>query len=97
MPNEKIVRLLQVKVLPEYLDEVLQAVRENKLATRADKGVETYYQTARSDDPNTLLFFAVLRRKAPTIPFSSKNTPKEPSRRFKASWRRSRFGQSWSS
>src|SRR5262249_37773515 len=59
MTNGKIVRLLQVKVLPKYRDEVLQAVRENKLPTRADKGVEVYYQTARKDDPNTLLFFAV--------------------------------------
>ena len=47
MPNEKVVRLLQVKVLPQYRDEVLQAVRENKLPTRADKGVEAYYQAAR--------------------------------------------------
>ena len=60
MPNKKIVRLLQVKVLPQYRDEVLQAVRGNKLPTRADKGVEVYCQTARKDDPNTLLFFAVL-------------------------------------
>ena len=59
MPNEKVVRLLQVKLLPQYHNEVLQAVRENKLPTRADKGVEVYYQTARKDDPNTLLFFAV--------------------------------------
>src|SRR5215831_10753823 len=59
MPAEKSVRLLQVKVLPQYRDEVLQAVRENKLPTRADKGVEVYYQTARKDDPNTLLFFVV--------------------------------------
>ena len=59
MPNEKVVRLLQVRVLPQYRDEVLQAVRANKLPTRADKGVEVYYQTARKDDPNTLLFFAV--------------------------------------
>jgi quinol monooxygenase YgiN len=59
MPHEKVVRLLQVKVLPQWREEVLQAVRENKLPTRADKGVEAYYQTVRKDDPNTLLFFAV--------------------------------------
>ena len=59
MSNEKVVRLPQVRVLPQYREEVLQAVRENKLPTRADKGVEAYYQTARKDDPNTLLFFAV--------------------------------------
>ena len=64
MPNEKVVRLLQVKVLPQYRDEVLQAVRENKLPTRADKGVEAYYQTALKDDPNTLFFFAVFSSQA---------------------------------
>jgi len=62
--NEKVVRLLQVKVLPQYRDEILQAVRENKLPTRADKGVEAYYQTAQKDDPNTLLFFAVFSSQA---------------------------------
>ena len=64
MLNEKVVRLLQVKVLPQYRDEILQAVRENKLPTRADKGVEAYYQTAQKDDPNTLLFFAVFSSQA---------------------------------
>ena len=64
MPNEKVVRLLQVKVLPEYRDEVLKIVRENKLPTRADRGVEAYYQTTRKDDPNTLLFFAVFSSQA---------------------------------
>jgi quinol monooxygenase YgiN len=50
---------LPERPVPGYRDEVLRAVRENKLPTRADKGVEAYYQTARKDDPNTLLFFAV--------------------------------------
>ena len=59
MPNEKVVLLLQTKVLPQYRAEILQAARANKLPTRAEPGVEAYYQTARKDDPNTLLFFVV--------------------------------------
>lgn len=52
MKNEKVIRLLQVKVLPQYRDEILQAALENKLPTRAGEGVEAYYQTTRMDDPN---------------------------------------------
>jgi quinol monooxygenase YgiN len=59
MPNEKVVLLLQTKVLPQYRAEILQAARANKLPTRAEPSVEAYYQTARKDDPNTLLFFVV--------------------------------------
>ena len=59
MKNEKVIRLLQVKVLPQYREEILHVALENKLRTRAEEGVEAYYQTARKDDPNTLLFFAV--------------------------------------
>jgi hypothetical protein len=47
MPNEKVVLLLQTKVLPQYRAEILQAARANKLPTRAEPGVEAYYQTAR--------------------------------------------------
>jgi quinol monooxygenase YgiN len=64
MKGEKVVSLFQVKVLPQFRDEILQAVLENKLPTRAEKGVEAYYQTARKDDPNTLLFFAVFSSQA---------------------------------
>ena len=64
MKSEKVVRLLQVKVLPQYRDEILQAARENKLPTRAEEGVEAYYQTIREDDPNTILFFAVFSSQA---------------------------------
>src|SRR5215472_12949107 len=97
MPNEKVVRLLQVKVLPQYRDEVLQAVRENKLPTRADKGVEAYYQTARKDDPNTFLFFAVFFSQAAYDSHLQQEHAKGPTQRFKASLRRSQFVQSWSS
>ena len=64
MKNEKVITLLQVKVLPQYRDEILHTVLENKLPTRAETGVEAYYQTNPKDDPNTLLFFAVFSSQA---------------------------------
>jgi quinol monooxygenase YgiN len=64
MKNEKVIRLLQVKVLPQYRDEILHAALANKLPTRAEEGVEAYYQTTRKDDPNTILFFAVFSSQA---------------------------------
>ena len=64
MKDNKVIRLLEVKVLPQYRDEVLRTTLENKLPTRAEEGVEAYYQTSRKDDPNTLLFFAVFSSQA---------------------------------
>src|SRR5262245_58250608 len=64
MKNEKVIRLLQVKVLPQYREEILHVALENKLRTRAEEGVEAYYQTTRKDDPNTILFFAVFSSQA---------------------------------
>jgi len=64
MKNVKVMRLLQVKVLPQYRDEILQAAHKNRLPTSAAEGVEAYYQTTRKDDPNTLIFFAVFSSQA---------------------------------
>ena len=64
LKNEKVIRLLQVKVLPQYRDEILQAARENRLPTGAEQGVEAYYQTRRKDDPNALIFFGVFASQA---------------------------------
>jgi predicted PurR-regulated permease PerM/quinol monooxygenase YgiN len=62
--NERVIRLLQVKVLPQYRDEILQATRENRLPTSAEAGVEAYYQTRRKDDPNAFIFFRVFSSQA---------------------------------
>ena len=59
MPNEKVVRLLQVKVYRSIATRFCRLFGQISCRTRADKGVEVYYQTTRKDDPNTLLFFAV--------------------------------------
>jgi hypothetical protein len=89
--NERVIRLLQVKVLPQYRGEILQATRENRLPTSTEQGVETYCQTGRKDDPNAFIFFGSFHRKPHTIPMYKKNTPRGFSQPLKASLRRSRF------
>ena len=88
MKNEKVVRLLQVKVLPQYRDEILHAALENKLPTRTEEGVEAYYQTARKDDPNTILFSQSFHRKRHTTRMFKRSTRRERLQLFKASLRR---------
>ena len=59
MRNDKLILLIQAKVLPEHRAELLQALRETLPLTRAETGVELLYPTTRKDDPNTLVFFEV--------------------------------------
>ena len=59
MPNDKLVLLIQAKILPEHRAELLQAIRETLPLTRAETGVEFVYPTTRKDDPNTVVFFEV--------------------------------------
>jgi quinol monooxygenase YgiN len=59
MPNDKLILLIQGKVLQEHRAEVLQAIRETLPLTRAETGVELVYPTTRKDDPNTVVFFEV--------------------------------------
>lgn len=53
-----------MKILPQYRDEIPQTALKNKVPTRAEEGVEAYYQTTRKDDPKTLLFFAIFSSQA---------------------------------
>jgi hypothetical protein len=83
-----------VKVLPQYRDEILHAALENKLPTRAEEGVEAYYQTARKDDPNSILFSRSFHHKPRTIRMFKPSTRRGPSQLFRASLRRSQFALS---
>jgi quinol monooxygenase YgiN len=46
MPDEKLIFLIQAKVLPDHRAELLQALRETLPLTRAEAGVELLYQHA---------------------------------------------------
>ena len=82
MPNDKLIFLVQAKVLPEHRAELLQALRETLPLTRAETGVELLYPTTRKDDPNTLVFFGSSRRKTPTTSICNRNTQKAASAQF---------------
>lgn len=91
MKDDKVITLLQVKVLPQYRDEIVQVVLQNTLPTRAEAGVEVYYQTTLKDDPNTLLFSRSFHRKPHTIRMCKRSTLRGPSQPLMASSRQSRF------
>ena len=64
MPNEKLILLFQAKVPPQHRPEILEAARQYLPLVRAEPGVEAFYQTAREDDRNTLVFFEVYSSQA---------------------------------
>ena len=64
MPNEKLILLFQAKVPPQHRTEILEAARQYLPLVRAEPGVEAFYQTAREDDRNTLVFFEVYSSQA---------------------------------
>ncbi|WP_396272855.1 putative quinol monooxygenase [Granulicella arctica] len=59
MPAHKVVLLVEAKIKPEHRELILAVAADNLPLTRAEPGVEAFYQTARQDDPNTLVFFEV--------------------------------------
>ena len=64
MSTEKLILLFQAKVPPQHRAEILEAARQYLPLVRAEAGVEAFYQTAREDDPNTLVFFEVYSSQA---------------------------------
>jgi len=61
MANEKVIMLIEAKIQPQRRAEVLDAAQEYLPLVRAEPGVETFYITARKDDPNTIVFFEIYR------------------------------------
>ena len=61
MANEKMIMLIEAKIQPQRRAEVLDAAQEYLPLVRAEPGVETFYITARKDDPNTIVFFEIYR------------------------------------
>jgi quinol monooxygenase YgiN len=64
MKNEKVIMLIEAKILPQRRAELLDAAREYLPLVRAEAGVEVFYITARKDDPNTIVFYEIYRSQA---------------------------------
>jgi len=64
MPNEKVIMLIEAKILPQRRAELIDAARQYLPLVRAEPGVEAFYLTARQDDPNTFVFYEIYKSKA---------------------------------
>jgi quinol monooxygenase YgiN len=64
MTNEKVIMLIEAKIQPQRRADLLDAARQYLPLVRAEPGVETFYITARKDDPNTIVFYEVYRSQA---------------------------------
>ncbi len=59
MANNKYILLVETEVLPQYREEVVEALQTCLLHARAEEGVEAFYQTAHADAPNLFVFLEV--------------------------------------
>jgi quinol monooxygenase YgiN len=57
MANEKVIMLIEAKILPQRRTELVEAARQYLPLVRAEPGVEAFYITAKKDDPNTFVFY----------------------------------------
>ena len=64
MTNEKVIMLIEAKILPQRRAELVEAARQYLPLARAEPGVEAFYVTARKDDPNTFVFYEIYRSQA---------------------------------
>jgi quinol monooxygenase YgiN len=59
MDNQKIYLLAQLTVLPEFLGEVKDALKEALVPTLEEPGCEALFETSHKDSPHRLIFFEV--------------------------------------
>ena len=64
MTNEKVIMLIEAKILPQRRAELVDAISQYVPLVRAEPGVEAFYVTARKDDPNTFVFYEIYRSQA---------------------------------
>jgi quinol monooxygenase YgiN len=64
MANEKVIMLIEAKILPQRRTELVEAARQYLPLVRAEPGVEAFYVTAKKDDPNTLVFYEIYSSQA---------------------------------
>ena len=55
MDNRKIYLLAELTVLPEFLDDVKEAL----IPTLQEPGCEALFETSREDNPHKLIFFEI--------------------------------------
>lgn len=64
MTDEKVIMLIEAKILPQRRAELIEALREYLPLVRAEPGVEAFYVSAQKDDANTFVFFEVYKSQA---------------------------------
>ena len=64
MPNDKVIMLIEAKILPQRRAELVEAARQYLPQVRAEPGVEIFSITARQDDSNMFVFYEVYKSKA---------------------------------
>lgn len=61
--DDRYIILAEIPVQPAYLDYIKSLATSTLKPTLEEAGCEAFYQTARSDDPNSLVFFEVFHSK----------------------------------
>ncbi len=64
MKDSKVIILAELSILPEFLEEIKALSAATLAPTLKEPGCETFYQTAKEGDPNSLVFFEVFTSKA---------------------------------
>ena len=64
MTDGKVIMLIEAKIQPQRRAELMEALREYLPQVRAEPGVETFYVSARKDDPNAVVFYEVYKSQA---------------------------------
>lgn len=59
MSSAQYLLLVEASVKPEYLEEVVRAAQTALAPTLREPGCDAFFQTARTDNPNALVFFEV--------------------------------------
>jgi hypothetical protein len=76
MTNEKVIMLIEAKIQPQRRAELVDAISQYVPLVRAEPGVETFYVTARKDDPNTFVFTRFTGHMRHRISISSRTSPR---------------------
>ena len=62
--ERKVIMLIEARIQPQRRAELVEAARQYLPLVRAEPGVEAFYVTARTDDPNTFIFYEIYRSQA---------------------------------